>query len=96
MKQQEDLRRQQAEFKVMLEEQQQVLVQQRAILQGEGGLGDQFSSLLAYCKKIVTKINTIQSVHSATNTSMTADSATTIETDMAPLIDDGWTTTRGG
>ena len=73
-----------------------MLVKQQAILQGEGGLNEHIMSLLAYCKKIVTKVNTIQSVHSATNTSMTADSATTTETDMTPLIDDGWTTTRGG
>ena len=96
LKQQENLRGQQDMLKMMLEEQQQVLVKQQAILQGEGGLNEHIMSLLAYCKKIVTKINTIQSVHSATNTSMTADSATTTETDMTPLIDDGWTTTRGG
>ena len=96
LKQQENLRGQQDMLKMMLEEQQQALVQQQAILQGEGGLNDHVISLLAYCKKIVTKINTIQKVHSATNTSMTADSATTTETDMTPLIDDGGTTTRGG
>ena len=96
LKQQENLRGQQDMLKMMLEEQQQVLVQQQAILQGEGGLNEHVMSLLAYCKKIVTKINTIQSVHSATNTSMTADSATTTETDMTPLIDGGWTATRGG
>ena len=96
LEQQENLRGQPDMLKMMLEEQQQVLVQQRAILQGEGGLGDQFSSLLAYCKKIVTKLNTIQREHSATNTSMAADSTTTTETDMTPLFHGGSIATRGG
>ena len=96
LEQQENLKEQQEILQRMLAEQQQMLVQQQAILQGEGGLNDHVISLLAYCKKIVTKINTIQGVHSATNTSMTADSATTTETDMTPLIDGGWTATRGG
>ena len=77
MEQQENLKEQQKILQRMLEEQQQMLVQQQAILQGEGGLNDHLISLSAYCKKIVTKLNTIQGVHSATNTSMTADSATT-------------------
>ena len=76
-------------LKMMLEEQQQVLVKQQAILQGEGGLNEHVMSLLAYCKKIVTKINTIQSVHSATNTSMTADSATNTKTDDTILLPNG-------
>ena len=50
-------------------------------------------SLLAYCKTIVTKINTIPGVHSATNTSTTADSATNIKTDTILLIDGGWIAT---
>ena len=51
-------------------------------------------SLLAYCKTIVTKINTIPGVHSATNTSMTADSATNTKTDdTILLINGGWIAT---
>ena len=87
----------------MLAEQQQMLVQHQATLQGQydiiknlsnqqGGLKDLHEnvvSLLAYCRKIVTKINTIPGVHSATNTSMTADSATNTKTDDTILLPNG-------
>ena len=88
LEQQEILKEQQEILQRMLAEQQQMLVHQQ---EGLKDLHENVVSLLAYCKTIVTKINTIPGVHSATNTSMTADSTTNTETDTIPLTDGGWT-----
>ena len=84
------MKEQQKILQRMLAEQQQMLVHQ------QGGLDDLHEnvvSLLAYCRTIVTKINPTPGVHSATNTSMTADSATNTKTDTILLIDGGWIAT---
>ena len=86
LEQQEILKEQQKILQRMLAEQQQMLVHQQ---EGLKDLHENVVSLLAYCKTIVTKINTIPGVHSATNTSMTADSATNTKTDDTILLPNG-------
>ena len=90
LEQHETLKEQQKTLQRMLAEQQQMLVHQQ---EGLKYLHGNVVSLLAYCRTIVTNINTIPGVHSATNTSMTADSATNIKTDTVLLIDGGWIAT---
>ena len=86
LEQHETLKEQQKILQRMLAEQQQMLVHQQ---EGLKDLHENVVSLLAYCKTIVTKINTIPGVHSATNTSMTADSATNTKTDDTILLPNG-------
>ena len=86
LEQHETLKEQQKILQRMLAEQQQMLVHQQ---EGLKYLHENVVSLLAYCKTIVTKINTIPGVHSATNTSMTADSATNTKTDDTILLPNG-------
>ncbi len=83
---QEILKEQQKSLQRMHAEQQQMLVHQQ---EGLKDLHENVVSLLASCKTIVTKINTIPGVHSATNTSMTADSATNTKTDDTILLPNG-------